>query len=148
LNNEDLAQKIMMAFTNMKKHHAKYHSLADTKRSEMAILAILQSRRKENGLKITDISRLLNLPPSAITPVVGGLEEKGFVERQNSPEDRRIVLVTLTKAGSGFIEEKQALFLKKTLKLVEYLGEKDAKEFIRLLEKAFEFMNKEFENEE
>ena len=148
MRNEELAREIMLAFTNMRKHHTKYHVQAHTKRSEMAILSILESRRTENSLKITEISRLLSLPPSAITPVINSLEEKGLVERQDSPEDRRIVLVALTKKGREFFDNKQKFFFEKSLKLVEYLGEKDTKEFIRLFSKAFEFMNKEFEHEE
>lgn len=148
MKKEDLARELMMAFNKMRKHHAQNHSRAHTKRSEMAILAILESRRGKGGLMVTEISKLLNLPPSAVTPVVGGLEEKGLVMRQNSSEDRRIVLVAPTTAGSEFFVKKQKFFFEKSLSLVEYLGEEDAKEFIRLLDKAFDYMNKEFENDE
>jgi len=138
----------MLAFTNMRKHHTKYHTHAHAKRSEIAIMTILASRRNKNGLKITDISKRLSLPPSAVTPVINGLEEKGMVQRQNSPEDRRIVLVSLTKAGHDFFEKKQKFFLEKSVQLVEYLGEEDAKEFVRLFGRIFEFMDKEFKGEE
>lgn len=144
MKKEELAREIMLAFTNMRKHNAKYHTKAHAKRSEMAIMAILESLSGRGGLMVTEIGKLLSLPPSAITPVVSGLEEKGLVERQNSPDDRRVVLVVLTKKGREFFEKKQAFFYEKSLKLVEYLGEEDAAEFARLFNKAFDFMNREF----
>ncbi len=144
MKKEELAREITLAFTNMRKHNAKYHTKAHAKRSEMAIMSILESLSGKNGLMVTEIGKLLNLPPSAVTPVVNGLEEKGFVERKNSPEDRRIVLVALTKKGHEFFDKKQAFFFEKSLKLVEYLGEEDASEFVRLFSKAFDFMNNEF----
>jgi DNA-binding MarR family transcriptional regulator len=148
LNKEDLAQQVMLSFANMRKRHTNYHSKAHTKRSEMAILSMLKLRHAKNGLKITEIGRLLHLPPSAITPVVDGLEKKGMVTRQNSPEDRRIVLVSLTKKGREFFDNKQKFFFEKSLRLVEYLGEEDSKEFIRLFNKAFEFMDEEFKKDQ
>ncbi len=147
MKKEDLARKIMLAFTNMRKHHTRYHSKAHTKRSEMAILSILESLHHADGLKVTEIGNLLHLPPSAITPVVDGLEKRGLVQRQSSPEDRRIVLVVLTDKGREFFDKKEKFFFEKSLRLVEYLGEEDAEEFIRLLSKTFEFMDDELKKE-
>ena len=102
----------------------------------------------KNGLKTTDISRILHLPPSAITPVINHLEEKGMVRRQSSPDDRRIIIVTLTEKGTALFEKKQAFFFEKALQLVDYLGEEEAKEFLRLFNKSFDFLNNSFKHPE
>ncbi len=144
MKREELAREMMLAFTNVRKHHTHYHSQAHTKRSEMGILTTLKSHNGTSGLKTTEISRILRLPPSAITPVINDLERKGLVQRQDSSEDRRIVLVSLTKKGHEFFEKKRKFFLEKSLLLVDYLGEEDSMEFIRLLKKTFDFMDKNF----
>lgn len=148
LETEELARQIMRAFTNMKKHHAKNHSKAETKRSEMAILSVLQANQGENGLMITEISKRLGLPPSAITPVINSLEERCLIIRKNSPGDRRIVLVELTEKGRDFYNKRQELFFRKAVQLCNYLGEKDTKEFVRLFNKASEFMNKQMDEDD
>ena len=148
METEELARQIMLAFTNMKKHHAKHHAKAETKRSEMTILSVLQTFEGKGGIKITEISKKLGLPPSAITPVINSLEERSFIVRKNSPEDRRIVLVELTEKGRDFFSKKQEIFFRKAVQLCSYLGEKDATEFIRLFNKASEFMSKQMDEDE
>ncbi len=138
---DELARQIMSAFRNMSKHHTKYHTKADTKRSEMSVLTVLEGGAKENGLMITEISKILNLPPSAVTPVINRLEERNLIIRKNSPVDRRIVLVELTDRGHEFFKKRQEFFFRKAVQLCNYLGEEDAREFVRLFKKASEFMS-------
>ena len=140
MENGDLARQLMVAFAKMRKNHVIYHSVADTKRSAMAIYAVLHAHKDEGGLMITEISKRLNLPPSAITPVINDLEEKGFIVRKNSPSDRRIVLAQLTEQGLAFFEKKQEKFYQMAVALCKHLGEQDTREFIRIFTKASEFM--------
>jgi DNA-binding MarR family transcriptional regulator len=125
----------------MSKHHTKYHAKAETKRSEMSVLAVLEGKAKENGLMITEISKYLNIPPSAVTPVINALEERNLIIRKNSPGDRRIVLVELTDNGREFYKKRHEFFYRKAVQLCNYLGEEDAREFVRLFTKASEFMS-------
>ena len=140
METEELARQLMLAFKDMTKSHTKHHAKADTKRSEMAIISVLETIGNENGIMITEIGKMLNLPPSAITPVINSLEEREFIIRKNSPADRRIVLVELTEKGHAFFDKKQEIFYRKAVQLCDYLGEKDSKEFIRLFKKASAFM--------
>lgn len=141
METDDLARRLMVVFTKMKKNHAKYHIIADTKRSEMAIIAVLHAHKDQDGLKITEISNRLNLPPSAVTPGINDLEERGLLIRKNSPTDRRIVLAQLTEQGIAYFEERQEKFYQMAAALCDYLGEEDTREFIRIFDRASEFMN-------
>ena len=46
---------------------------------------------------------------SNATGLVDRMEERGFIERTRVPEDRRIVLVHVTEAGTRMIQENDAL---------------------------------------
>lgn len=46
------------------------------------------------------IAEELKVDASWVTALVDGLEEKGFVERQPSPRDRRVKIVALTEDGA------------------------------------------------
>ena len=46
---------------------------------------------------------------SALSGLIDRLEERGYVERTRVPEDRRIVMVRVTDAGTRLIEQNDAL---------------------------------------
>jgi DNA-binding MarR family transcriptional regulator len=47
----------------------------------------------------------LMVHPAAVTNAIARLEQRGLVERQMSPADRRVVLATITEAGRALAEE-------------------------------------------
>jgi DNA-binding MarR family transcriptional regulator len=50
----------------------------------------------------------LMVHPAAVTNAIGKLEQRGLVERSMSPNDRRVVLATITPAGRALAEEATA----------------------------------------
>jgi len=47
----------------------------------------------------------LMVHPAAVTNAIARLEQRGLVERQMSPDDRRVVLATITPAGLALADE-------------------------------------------
>jgi DNA-binding MarR family transcriptional regulator len=47
----------------------------------------------------------LMVHPAAVTNAIGKLEQRGLVQRNMSPDDRRVVLATITPAGRELVEE-------------------------------------------
>jgi DNA-binding MarR family transcriptional regulator len=54
---------------------------------------------KSGAATVATLARDLNVDPGAATRMLDRLEKKGFVCRNRSTEDRRVVNVTLTDAG-------------------------------------------------
>ena len=50
----------------------------------------------------------LMVHPAAVTNAVGKLEQRGLVRRSMSPEDRRVVLATITGDGRDLVDEATA----------------------------------------
>ena len=65
------------------------------------ILRFLYSNGPHPIQKISDMSCV---PIGSITYVVDKLENQGYVERKESPGDRRTTLATITSKGSAFFE--------------------------------------------
>jgi DNA-binding MarR family transcriptional regulator len=66
---------------------------------------------KRNGLQsMSDIGKCLAMPKPHVTVIVDKLIEEGYVERQNDPNDRRIVNISITEKGIEVFHE-----IKKTL---------------------------------
>lgn len=76
-------------------------------RTEMEVLSILT----EGPRKITELTELEGIAQPTMTLLVKRLQEKGWVRREGLPEDGRVVMISLTKAGSTAQEKFRAQFL-------------------------------------
>ena len=98
------------------------------------ILDILQNEGAP--LTVLEIAnRTIAVAPS-VTGIIDRLEREGFVTRERSIKDRRVIYVTLTEKG-----QTTFLAINEPLKRLEkqtsrYLTEAELKELIRLLEKT------------
>ena len=59
---------------------------------------------------MSDIGKHLSMPKPHVTVIVDKLIDEGYVERQNDPNDRRIINILLTEKGKEDFEAmKQAI---------------------------------------
>lgn len=65
--------------------------------------AVLEALLHKGALPVNAIGRKVLLTSGSITTAVDRLEQKGLVERKNSPEDRRTRIVHLTAKGRELI---------------------------------------------
>ena len=103
---------------------------------EMAVMRLLHSCAKQK-MTAGELSSRLGMTTSRVAAVLGSLEKKGLLERENDEVDRRRVLVSLTQAGDALCEKRRQHFMKKISMLLSMLGD-DAPEFVRLLGRVFE----------
>lgn len=66
------------------------------------------------GMKVSDLSEKMGLSNSTVSGIIDRLEDRGFVERIRSKEDRRVVYVDLTdefrEISRKLFEEVQTMF--------------------------------------
>ncbi|GII30284.1 MarR family winged helix-turn-helix transcriptional regulator [Planotetraspora mira] len=60
-------------------------------------------------LSVKDLSRLLQLEPATLSPLLKRLEANGFVHRQRTSDDERSLAVTLTPAGRRLRDEAEKI---------------------------------------
>jgi DNA-binding MarR family transcriptional regulator len=103
-------------------------------------LSFLQSRvlwRLEQPLATGAVAEQLGLDPSNITGVVDRLEARGLIERQPHPDDRRIKLLALTRAGRAIRADlNERLFT--TVTLFEGLSDAEQQQLAALLTKILD----------
>ena len=76
--------------------------------SQYLILVVLRyANLTDSKVMSTEISYLLGLEKHSITPLVDYLCREGFVVRERSRKDRRVVFLGLTPAGKELIETVQ-----------------------------------------
>lgn len=55
---------------------------------------------RQGEIRLSELSDHLHIAPRTATEVVDALQERGFVQRQADPDDRRATLVSLTDEGN------------------------------------------------
>jgi DNA-binding MarR family transcriptional regulator len=140
---EELVNELLDVLQHIKRNHHGTMPKIPIRKSEMFTLMNIGNLLKKypDGIKLGSLSQALNLAPPTVTPMINSLEENGFIERVGSKEDRRVVYIRLTQMGQSFLDEKENHFKSNINKLVNYLGEEDAKTFIRIVRKTADFLS-------
>ena len=135
----ELAQSIMKLFMFFKPKKNLYN----IKPIEMMTIKSIAHIGAENTKDVTPkmICNELGLSKSALTAVLNSLEEKNFIERKLSKDDRRMILITLTEKASNFHEQFHLSMQNTLLNLAESLGEEETDKLIELLKKTYTYFS-------
>lgn len=77
--------------------------------------------------------------PGAVSQTLKSLEEKGLIVRRRGEGDSRSVTISLTDTGHEFEKEGRRLYDERFMHMLEFLGEDDAREFVRIVNRMLEF---------
>lgn len=58
---------------------------------------VLKALYEQDGQRPSDLAKVAGRAPTSFTPVLDALEEYHFIKRKPSPDDRRSVLIYLTR---------------------------------------------------
>ena len=67
---------------------------------------------EKDGISVTEIGEKLMLDNGTLSPLLKKLEQAGYVARQRSQEDERVVVITLTDAGKALQEKAKDIPLR------------------------------------
>ena len=76
--------------------HRSMHESPGLYRGQRAALALL---REHEGASQRELAEWLDVRPSSVTELIGKLESKGFVRRQQDEADQRVMRIYLTLEG-------------------------------------------------
>ena len=100
--NELLRLQMMSLRDAFRQHQNQIRSLYDISETEMEIILYVD---KHGAQKMKHIGETFGIKFSTLTSLVDKIEDAGFIKRVNSKEDRRSVLITLTKKGKKLVDE-------------------------------------------
>jgi DNA-binding MarR family transcriptional regulator len=98
--------------------HAAAHDLSLV---QVRLLGILRDREPA----MSDLAQLLELDKSSITGLVDRAERRGLVKRTVSTQDRRVVYVGLTRAGTTMVKRAVSEFEKDVAAIVGALSDRE-----------------------
>ena len=136
------SQKLINALMRFRKLQHHHQSVGGLRQSEVWLLMTLQKARErdEQGLRVSQLARTLNIATPTATQMVMRLADTGYLERRRSTKDRRVVHVALTSQGVAFIESIQKHFVSRFDAAVRFLGEKDSNHLADLLDRITDFL--------
>ncbi|MDK2808402.1 MAG: hypothetical protein PWP24_1137 [Clostridiales bacterium] len=141
----ELAKEFMEMMHQM--HRSKgQKKINDSMQGESFVLFYISEH--EGNVIPSDISNAMEISSARIAATLNSLEKKGFIERKIDVEDRRRILIELTEEGKKEANRHQEMVMRITINMLEYLGEQDAKEFVRIMKKLSKHRQKEFNPEE
>jgi DNA-binding MarR family transcriptional regulator len=106
-------------------------------RTEMEVLSILTGGPR----KITELTELEGIAQPTMTLLVKRLQEKGWVLREGLPDDGRVVMISITKAGSAAQEKFRAQFLAALRADLQELSDQQLKELSAATETLSSFVD-------
>ncbi|MCL2140648.1 MAG: MarR family transcriptional regulator [Dehalococcoidia bacterium] len=85
-----------------------------------------------------EIRQKMKVSSARIAQILNSLESKGLITRRIDEKDRRNILVTITQEGSDLVKRIKCQLVQRAADLLEMLGEKDAREYVRITSKLVE----------
>ncbi len=77
-------------------NHRHFGPMGDTRKGQGRILSILKMKPE---ISQKELSYLLEMRPQSLGELLTKLEKKGYISRTQSEEDRRVLIIRLTKEG-------------------------------------------------
>lgn len=97
----------------------------------------------EDGLMCSEISNRMLTRDSDVTRLLDKLERHGYVQRERSTEDRRVVIAVITEKGRDLAEELLEPLHQKHVERFGKLGAEKLRTLIELLEEVRDEIEKD-----
>ncbi|WP_057817728.1 MarR family transcriptional regulator [Schleiferilactobacillus perolens] len=98
-------------------------------------LRVLQLLVEKGELTNRDFVDALDIRPSSVSALVQKLEDAGFIERHDSPTDKRVQLIAVTDKGHQFVHTTTRFANDLPSKVFQPLSAQEQSELLRLLSK-------------
>ncbi len=133
---EVLARELLRYKTGLPAHPPG-EKILEVTRGEMSIIAFF-TELKETATP-SELSCHSGVSTARTASTLKSLEKKGMIVREMDPNDRRKVIVHMTEKGRLYGLERQKEALSCITEVLQGLGEADAKEYVRLMKRVFEW---------
>lgn len=99
------------------------------------------NREHNKSPTLVVLSNLLGIAQATVTQLVDRLIIKELLIKEVSPLDKRAKLISLTEKGETFLQHNMQNEYKRLHSLLEFLGDEDTNDLIRILDKIIYHFN-------
>lgn len=131
----DTAEQLLRLMEQMPRS-APQEMLNELSRGEHFILSYLEAH---GGIgRPGELSAAMQTSTARTSAALGNMEKKGWLCRRPDEADHRQTLVCLTRSGASYLREMRRKVLEEIRLVLEELGERDAREYLRILGRMLE----------
>ncbi len=109
----------------------------------MAQVQMLMTVQSGGESTVTKLAEKLNVSPPSASCMIDRLEDKGFLHRERSTEDRRKVVIRLSPQAAVQAKKMEEVVLAAFLGLVEKVGPETAQKWCEVLERVEQVLLKQ-----
>ena len=102
--------------------------------------AIQTLEKNSSHVRVSDISDALDLPRPGVTRTVKEMEQKGYLRKLASPDDRRVTYISITEEGRELFRKYDENYFSELSAYLDDISEEEADCMIRTIEKFYEIM--------
>ncbi|WP_455644862.1 MarR family winged helix-turn-helix transcriptional regulator [Methanosphaera sp.] len=140
MSNTKLYYKIQFIneiFDKKTKMYAKHSGMDYITKGQGRVIAVLQMK---DEICTKDLSKILGIRVSSLNEILNKLEKKGFITKESSCDDKRILLIKLTKKGHDyeFKQQDESVF--------DCLESNEKDKLDMYLDKIIRELNRDFRN--
>ena len=111
-------------------------------RGEVGVLSYLVFDKSEASAG--ELSEKLNVSTARIASILNSLENKEYITRKVDSLDKRKTLVVITEKGKELAISTKKEITAMLLKIIDEVGYDDIKEYVRILQKIRNVIDKQF----
>ena len=114
-------------------HRQLHHELAEYNLTVSQFAALRALQGFENGCTMSELAEAARQISATMTGIVDRLVERGVIDRQRDPADRRSVRISLTEDGTELLE---TIRQQKRVRLRQFLAElspSERQDFVRMI---------------
>lgn len=127
--------RIMNKLHSMKRRSIGFGELSQMEGMILFYLDHNLSEENTLGIKVSSITKDLDIPKPTTSKMLNSLEERGFILRKIDRSDRRVTYISITEEGYAYIKKMRTIRNQYINDLMNKLGEHDARELIRIIDK-------------
>ena len=102
--------------------------------------AVQTLEKNSSHVRVSDISDVLDLPRPGVTRTVKEMEQKGYLHKLASPDDRRVTYISITEKGRELSRKYDENYFSELSAYLDDISEEEADCMIRTLGKFYEIM--------
>lgn len=114
-------------------HISKFIAEAGIQVSAEELQVLTALAQFDSKKSMGELSDQLGRDPTTLKRQLNGLVKTGLVNRSNSPEDGRVILISITEAGRTLVESSMPMTIALRERALEGISESDRKALGRIL---------------
>jgi DNA-binding MarR family transcriptional regulator len=138
MDNEILIAEVFETFDSINIEFL-FEKLKLSLKGENMLMSILNSLGGQGT--VAEINQYFDFTPARLSAIVKTLEAKGLVQKVQNKKDRRSFTIVLTSEGVMHYMRYRERAIANAMFLVEYLGEEDVTDFLRIVKKISDISN-------